>query len=113
MFPDVARAVTIFALGTAVTLEVGRIRFMHVAILTPDGLVYHVPLSAKAFTAFSRIVAIVFIALELHERAGTPASWRVFFGAVIAVTSLVGSILVIRSRIDTGVEVKSSSHTRR
>ena len=96
---DVGRMVIIFGLGLAISLEVTVVRFTHVAILTPGGDTYYVPLRAQVMRAVSRVAAVFFIAIELHERFGAGFSWRMPLAAAVAVTSALSTLLTARNRL--------------
>lgn len=96
---DLARMATIFALGLAVSLEVTVVRYTHQAIHAPDGRLYFVPMTAQVLRAVSRLAAVMFIAIELHERFGQPITWRVPAGAFIAATSAASTIVTARNRL--------------
>lgn len=97
---DIVRMAVIFALGLAVSLEVTVVRFSHVAIWHPNGTdVYVVPLRAQAMRAASRVAAVMFIAIEMHDRFGSGFTWRVPLAALVAVTSALSTILTARNRL--------------
>lgn len=96
---DLLRMAVIFALGLAISLEVTVVRFSHIAIWHPDGDVYVVPMRAQALRAASRVAAVFFIAIEMHERFGAPLTWRVPLAALVAVTSAISTIITARNRL--------------
>lgn len=96
---DIGRMVVIFGLGLAISLEVTVVRYSHVAIWSPGGDVYVVPLRAQVLRAVSRVAATLFIAIELHEHFGAAYSWRLPLAAFVALTSAISTLLTARNRL--------------
>lgn len=96
---DLLRAVTIFSLGLAISAEVTVVRYSHVAVWVPGGDVYHVPLRAQVLRAMSRVGAVFFMAIELHDRFGQALTWRVPLALAVALLSAWGTFVTARNRL--------------
>lgn len=96
---DLLRAVTIFSLGVSISAEITVVRYSHVAIWAPGGDVYYVPMRAQLLRALSRVGAVFFIALELHDRFGQPFTWRIPLALAVALLSAWGTFVTARNRL--------------
>jgi hypothetical protein len=96
---DLLRMLAIFGLGMAISLEVTVLRFSHVAVLTPGGVTYYVPMRAQVLRAISRVGSVLFIALELHDRFGQGPSWRIPAALLIALFSALSTLVTARNRL--------------
>ena len=99
LLADLFRFSVMFILGVAVALEIGSLRFIHVAIWLPDSTVRTVPVAALMLFGLSRVIALFVMALLLHDHFGEPLHWYspLIFSA--GISSLLASAIVTRSTV--------------